>query len=207
MLFVYNHCTKYNGDFSKIVESIDTETNHLDSEGNIFICDPKKVTELNSIANDIEIMIGEKKLPDDEHFCFFHPNEMMTRNHFDQGYDEPATIEMLSSPWIIIKHAECKKSEAGYVIYYTREGREVDEFIYLLDALSYYQILSNKGAVRIKLTKKNEFGTHNLKVAIQRYFSDLGYDDEKIEEMVKAMCGGTISKVFPQFSAIEIGLL
>lgn len=207
MLFVYNHCNEYNGDFNAIIDSININHNHLDARRQVYVCGPKKVNELYSIANDIRTMTGKRELPFDDEFCFFHPNEMMTKNHFDSDYNEPATIEILTSPWIIVKHAKVENCLAGYLIYYTGEGEEVDEFMYLLDALSYYQILNNKNSVRIKFTKNNSHSSLNLTVAIKRYFNDLGHDDKKIDEMIELIVRGTIDEVHPKFSPIEIGVL
>lgn len=207
MLFVYNHCNTYNGDFSSIVDSLNINNNHLDPRKQLYICGPNKVNELYSIAKDIIGMMGSKELPFDDEFCFFHPNEMMTKNHFDSDYNEPATIEILTSPWIIIKHAKVENCSAGYLIYYTGEGEEIDEFIYLLDALSYYQILNNKNSVRIKFTKDNTHSSLNLTVAIERYLSDLGHEEKKIEDIVKSIVKGTIDEAHPKFSPIEVGVL
>ncbi len=207
MLFIYNHCNTYNGDFNAIMESINIEYNHLEQRSQIYVCSPYKVTELYSIASDIQKMTGKGELPLPEEYCFFHPNEMMTKNHFDSDYNEPATIEILTSPWIIIKHGKARKCDAGYLIYYTGEGREIDEFVYFLDALSYYQILNNKSSVRIKFTKTNAHAALNLTEAIDRYLSDLGHQKEKVEDMINSMVMGTIDKTHPQFTAVEIGLL
>ncbi|MEQ2024849.1 hypothetical protein ABLB84_03505 [Xenorhabdus szentirmaii] len=207
MLFVYNHCGEYDGNFDEIIRTINEEkVNHLEDTNKIFICSPKKIVELYSIVMDIQVMIGRGHLPEIDDYCFFHPSEILNKNHFDSVYGEPATIETLSSPWIIIKHAKARIREAGFVIYYMKEGQEVNEFVYLLDALSYYQILNDKGSVCIKLVNNNEFGVLNLYTAIEQYFGDLGYSDERIEELKISLVGGTIAKSQPQFSAIEIGL-
>lgn len=213
MLFVYNHCATYNGDFDKIVRELSSQTkddpkvNYLDGNAQIYIMSPSRVVELNSIANDIQVMIGKEHLPTKEQFCFFHPNEILNKNHFDKDYSEPATLEVLFSPWIILKHAAAKQTEDGYVIYYMKDGNEIDEFVYLLDALSYYQILNDKGSVRIKLVKNNKNGVLNLREAVSLYFKKLGYDDDRIEACQESFVGETISKVTPQFSSIELGLM
>ncbi len=106
-----------------------------------------------------------------------------------------------------MKHSESKKCGSGYLIYYTRDGAEEDEFIYLLDAISYYQIINNKNEVRIRFTKKNQYAAINLKSAIKKYFTQLGYDDELISSISESLVKGTISEVKPQFSSEEIGLL
>ncbi|WP_022953528.1 hypothetical protein [Leucothrix mucor] len=91
MLFVYNHCGTYNGDFDDIMLNLDKDANHLDQEGSIVVLSPYKITELMSIANDIQVMSSRGELPSSDKYCFYHPNEMMTKNHFDNDYDEPAT--------------------------------------------------------------------------------------------------------------------
>ncbi|PHN85871.1 hypothetical protein CSB62_08060 [Vibrio splendidus] len=213
MLFVYNHCATYNGSFADIVQDInqpdkgESRVNHLDGNGQVFVMSPYKVVELNSVVSDIQRMMGKQELPSEDQFCFFHPSEVLNKNHFSQDYEEPATLEVLFSSWIIIKHAATKKKEAGYVIYYMQDGNEVDEFVYLLDALSYYQVLNDKGSVRIKLVKKNKNAVLNLREAVGHYFRNLGYSDERITEQQVRLAGETIDKVTPQFSDVEVGLM
>lgn len=207
MLFVYNHCGSYNGDFNDIVAEIDSESNHLDNGKMVSILSPYKITTLNSIASDMKVMIGNDELPRQNKFSFYHPNEMLIKNHFDDDYSEPATINVLTSPWIIVKHADCEKEKAGYLIYYTKDGSEQEEFEYFIDALSYYQIIDNTNNVRIKLTQKNSYAALNLLNAISKYYKALGRDDEEAIALANTMVKGTIDRVNPQFSSIEIGVL
>ncbi|HDR2543821.1 hypothetical protein [Enterobacter mori] len=207
MLFVYNHCGEYNGGFSEIVSEISSDYNHLDNGKMISILSPYKINTLNSIACDIRVMIGKDELPRQNKFSFYHPNEMLVKNHFDNDFTEPATINVLTSPWIIIKHAECEKEKAGFLIYYTKDGSEEEEFDYFIDALSYYQIIDNTKNVRIKLTKKNSHAAHNLLDSICKYYVRLGRKEEEAIALANAMVKGTIDLVIPQFSPIEIGVL
>ncbi|CQI96454.1 hypothetical protein [Yersinia frederiksenii] len=207
MLFVYNHCGGYNGNFSEIIAEIGSDDNHLDSDKMICIFSPYQITTLNSIASDIRVMIGKDELPKLNKFSYYHPNEMLIKNHFDHDYTEPATINVLSSPWIIIKHAECEREKAGYLIYYTKDGSEEEEFDYFIDALSYYQIINNTINVRIKLTKKNDHAANNLITAICKYYKFLGRSEEESRALANNMVKGTIDQVVPQFSPIELGVL
>lgn len=213
MLFVYNHCGQYDGKFDEIIHDVNkydsnsSKVNRLDGVNKIYVISPQKIIQLYSIAKDVMCIIGEGSLPKKEQICFFHPNEVLNKNHFDKDYSEPATLEMLFSPWIILKHAQSSHNEAGYVIYYMKKGEEVEEFIYLLDALSYYQILNSKGTVRIKLVQENKFGALNLNEAIYRYFSNLGYEDARIKALQNTLVSGTLDSVKPQFSSIELGVI
>ncbi|WGV04036.1 hypothetical protein QJS62_20215 [Klebsiella pneumoniae] len=100
-----------------------------------------------------------------------------------------------------------QKEKAGYLIYYTKDGSEDEEFDYFIDALSYYQIIDNTNNVRIKLTQKNDHAVHNLLTAICKYYKFLGRDEEASRALANKMVKGTIDQVIPQFSAIELGVL
>ncbi|XNJ93056.1 hypothetical protein AB6C68_016805 [Vibrio cyclitrophicus] len=64
MLFVYNHCDNYNGDFDEILKDINEsdedrpKVNHLDGYSQVYVMSPYKVTELTSIAKDSEDFDG-----------------------------------------------------------------------------------------------------------------------------------------------------
>ncbi|WP_045420042.1 hypothetical protein [Vibrio jasicida] len=214
MLFVYNHCGKYNGNFDDILDDVNqsdkerTKVNHLEGYSQVYVMSPEKITELNSIAKDLKLMTADGLLPQSDKYCFFHPSETLNKNHYSQDYSEPATLEVLFSSWIIVKHDKAENTDAGgYVIYYMEQGDTVEEFVYLLDALSYYQILNDKGSVKIKLVKRNKNGALNLQAAIAKYFGDLGYSEEQIKELKEELKANTIDKFVPQFSDVEVGLM
>lgn len=214
MLFVYNHCGTYNGNFDDILEDINQsdrdnpKVNHLEGYSQVYVMSPYKITELNSIAKDLKLMTADGLLPQSDKYCFFHPSEILNKNHSSQDYSEPATLEVLFSSWIIVKHDKADNTKAGgYVIYYMKEGETVEEFIYLLDALSYYQILNDKGSVAIKLVKRNRNGALNLQEAISQYFGNLGYSEKQIDDLKNKLRANTIDKFVPQFSDIEVGLM
>ncbi|PMH93353.1 hypothetical protein, partial [Vibrio cyclitrophicus] len=214
MLFVYNHCDNYNGDFDEILKDINEsdedrpKVNHLDGYSQVYVMSPYKVTELTSIAKDLKILMADGLLPKSDKYCFFHPSEVLNKNHSsNKDYSEPATLEILFSSWIIVKHDQAENRDAGYVIYYMENGETVEEFVYLLDALSYYQVLNDKGSVNIRLVKKSKFGTSNLQEAIKQYFTNIGYSQKQIEELKKEIGVQTIGKFTHQFSEVEVGLM
>lgn len=213
MLFVYNHCDTYNGDFDGILNDINEsdkerpKVNHLDGYSQVYVMSPNKITELISIAKDLKLMTADGLLPKSDKYCFFHPSEVLNKNHSsNKDYSEPATLEVLFSSWIIVKHDTADNREAGYVIYYMEDGETIEEFIYLLDALSYYQVLNDKGSVNIRLVKKNKFGSSNLQEAIGQYFGCIGYSEKQINELKKEIDVQTIGRFTHQFSDVELGL-
>ncbi len=79
----------------------------------------------------------------------------------------PATIEVLSSPFMVIKHGAVYKFNRakgieeevypeGFVVYYNKKGNSDNEFFYLLDILSNYQILDGINKIRIRLAYREK---------------------------------------------------
>lgn len=69
---------------------------------------------------------------------------------------------------------------SGYVVYYNREANTDNEFIYLLDLLSKYQLLNTENKIRIKVPHTETSGSarSHFKRALEKYAHEWGYDDE-----------------------------
>lgn len=62
-----------------------------------------------------------------------------------------ATLEMLTSPWIVIKYEETKgKLATNFVIFCRSKFGSTLEFLYLIDYLMHYQMLVGENSVQIK---------------------------------------------------------
>ncbi|HHT1432475.1 TPA: hypothetical protein ACTYDG_005786 [Klebsiella michiganensis] len=64
-----------------------------------------------------------------------------------------------------------EKEDSGYVIYYNQPGNSEDEFIYFLDMLSNYQILTDAKRIKIRHCHINphEDSIHHFERAKQKY--------------------------------------
>ena len=73
----------------------------------------------------------------------------------------------------------------GYLIYYKRPGNSAEEFVYLLDILSGYQILDGQHRIRIRLTHPsvNDDSRSNFKRAINLYAHEWGFDIHKLNRL------------------------
>lgn len=99
---------------------------------------------------------------------------------------------MLCGPFFVVGHDEVKKNDettdtlvktydSGYVVFYNRAGDSVEEFMYLFDVLSSYQLLDGDKIIRIRVA---HFSPHQdirsrFKAAIEMYIVDWGFDEYK----------------------------
>lgn len=149
MLFVHNYDHEYKKNFYDAIERIDL-INGLPLPKNkiIHFLGPKDIQRLYSIVNDMIRLRFEKKLPDE--YTFYYPDQVLFRRQSDV-WGQPATIESMTGPYLIIKHGPDKFGSQGYVIYYNRPGKTVEEFEYFIDSLSRFQMLDSDEVVKIRV--------------------------------------------------------
>ena len=97
---------------------------------------------------------------------------------------------------MIIKHKKITKKgeekgtkittyEEGFIIYYKDSGATSNEFLYLFDSLSRFQILDNEGPIRIRAINLNsDLKIHgNFEKAKKDYANAWGFDSTKNEKL------------------------
>lgn len=154
MLFVYNHCGGYDGEFDNLMRTIPHEDLKLNEHNKIYVFSPKRIRKLVDITADISRLIAKNKLPKPQKYSFLYPDLVLTKNRL--GNSEPATLEAILSDTLIIKHDydEDDNIKSGYVVYYSKEDPKVDDFIYLLDSFSHYQMFDKGKPIQVRYTKE-----------------------------------------------------
>jgi len=136
---------------------------------------PQDIQRLYSIGNDIIRLKIEDELP--KQYTFYYPDLVLSRRQGDV-WNQSATIETLTGPYIIIKHQATDNIGSGYVIYYNRPGNSSEEFEYFIDSLSRYQMLESGERIRIRVTDEN--AVDDLKSVFQmakkKYVKAWGFD-------------------------------
>jgi hypothetical protein len=206
MLFVYNHDNRFDGSFydffyppkpsgnqKRKARAVKFENIKLPKNKMIHIVEPDLINYMITVVTDLDSMIAKKTFPDDD-YGFYYPQ---LTYHKVAVSDEnlPATIDVLSAPYMIIKHGpvityakggeETKHHDGGYVVYYNRPGKDDLEFIYLLDALSKYQILDGRNKIRIRVVSKDVSGhiRSAFNRAIEKFYHEWGLDDKAKAEL------------------------
>ena len=150
----------------------------------IHFLGPYDIQRLYSIGNDLIRLKESDDLPPD--YTYYYPDLVMWRRQGDV-WSQPATIESLTGPYLIIKHAKTSSVKSGYLIYYNRSGSSAEEFEYFLDSLSRYQMLESGENIRIRVTDTNP--NENLKsifhLAKKKYAKAWGFDPKREEILDK----------------------
>lgn len=186
MLFIYNHDGGFDKDFYGYLSTDSVDKIPLKRDQIIHVIDPIRIRYLYSVVSDIKHLAFENEIP--KKYSFFYPDLFL---HKPTGDDDcyPATVELLTAPYMILRYNEFKfdrdgceiTEQSGYVIYYNKPGSTHYEFMYLLDSLSRYQLLGRKETIRIRVAHHSPDPNivANYRRAVQGYLEDWGLDENK----------------------------
>lgn len=204
LLFIYNHDGGYDKELSDIIDQMDCSKLSIADHTRITLLDPLTIKRLNNVVVDIKDLIANDVFTK-SNYTFFYPDLIRTKRKGDE-WSQPASVEALTAPWLILKYkSSLANSEDGYVIYYHRSGESVDEFVYLLDALSHHQMLLSNHPIKLRLTTTNDTATINFNKAKIEYLKIWGLDHSR-EEQLNRIEAGHIEQLSQHFSHIEIGM-
>lgn len=180
LLFVHNHDHEYDKPFYDAIDRVNLQALALAPGMLVHFFGPHDIQRLYSIANDLIRLRFQQVIPDE--YTYYYPDLVMSRRQGDV-WNQSATIEMLTGPYIIIKHGPTSKHGSGYLIYYNRPGKSPEEFEYFLDSLSRYQMLESTEKIRIRVT--DSAASNDLKSVFQtaknKYAKAWGFDQAREE--------------------------
>ncbi|WP_422450450.1 MULTISPECIES: hypothetical protein [unclassified Endozoicomonas] len=203
LLFIYNHDNEFDKDSQEIINAVDYKKVNMPESVMLSIFAPDTIRRLLNIVTDIKGLIAEELFPRHEYTFYYH-DLVMSRRYGDE-WDQPATLEALTAPWLIIKHKDAGEIEEGYLIYYHGEGATVEEFIYLIDALSHYQMLLSNMPIRIRFTDACRSAPNNFHKAKGEYLKMWGADESR-EKRLNTLKAERIDKVVSNYCPMEIGM-
>jgi hypothetical protein len=210
LLFVANHDNKATSKFSDLFKGI-SKTNLTVAKSQILHdLGPLEISSLYSVATDIKLSIHDKKISPVYRFLF--PDLTLWKRHAVDDQRLGATIEMLLAPYFILKHLSVfddnggEIERPGSVVYYSRAGDTVEEFVYLLDCLSRYQLVNSREQVRIKAFHRDRSSDlkNNFDKAKTKYCQMWGFDGDRELEIMSIPIDG-IQQTLPNYVPDEIG--
>ncbi len=228
MLFVYNHdgefdrsfydvfYQSYNSETDKTKRGINLDNIPLKQGQKIHVIEPRTINYLQSIITDLSQLSHNREFPLGKNYQFFYPDLSL---HKVSGSPEehPATVELLTGPFLIIKHNDVKHCDEetlewkttykhGYVIYYNGEGSNELEFVYILDTLSKYQLLDGNEKIRIRIVHPSIYKDVRsiFMRAKETYCREWGFDEHK-KTIIDAIDFHQVEFTKPHFSSVEIG--
>jgi hypothetical protein len=178
LLFVHNHDRGYQGSFEEVLGKVSISALPVAPNTVLHFMGPKDIGRLYSIAHDLMTLKYKKAIP--ENYTFYYPDLILKHRQGDV-WNQPATIEYLMSPYLLIKHGKTENQNSGFIIYYNRAGETTDEFVYLLDCMSRFQMLEKDAHIRIRncFTSPSENMLSNFRAAVNKYAKAWGFDSER----------------------------
>lgn len=171
LLFVYNHDDEYDADFDNLLRDVRSEDLDLKIGSRVFVFGPDDINWFDRVATEIAQMRGKRELPDKEYCRYFHPQLVRKTNSL--GNDaRAATLEMLSSPWIVLRYENDERGRDGVVVFH-RRPTTVDNLMYLIEYLRHYQLLEKTVDVTIKVPQEDVDATSKLQKATHEYVDKL----------------------------------
>jgi len=212
MLFVYNHDGEFDRDFSaSLLATVKDERLPLPRNSRLYVLGPRDIFWLDNVRYDIRQLrgsAGPATLPAAQHCKYFYP-QLDGRANLQPDKARAATLEMLTSPWIVLEYKHGPgHAQRGFIVYYRRSGETEEEFMYLLDYLRHYQVLDEGTKVEVRLLEGDIAASAHFQKAQQRYIESFG-DSARSTELaakVSAIKYSKMTQVITEFSSIELGM-
>ena len=211
LLFVYNHDGGYDKDFSSYLHAVKDKDLLLPKGSRLFVLGPRDIFWIDNVRYDIRQLrgaAGPNALPAAQHCKFFYP-QLDGRANLQPEKARAATLEMLTSPWVVFEYRHGPgMAQRGVIVYYRRSGETEEEFMYLLDFLRHYQVLEDATKVEVRSLESDAAAAARFQKAQQRYVEALGDNGHATELAVKvsAIKYNKMTQVITDFSPIDLGM-
>lgn len=206
LLFVYNHDDEYDAEFAHLLGEIKNEDLKLNPNSRLFVFGPDDINWLDRVATEIRQMRGKGELPAKQSMRYYHP-QLVRKTNFQIVAARAATLEMLSSPWIMLGWEDDDNGRDGFVVFHRRESN-VDDLVYLLDYLRHFQLLQKKIDVTIKVPQADASASVKLQKAVTKYIDHVSghNEDSELAKLLQKVSIGFVPENKTSFSTEAIGM-
>lgn len=209
LLFVYNHDGGYDKNFASHLTGIKDDKLPLPKGSRAFVLGPRDILWLDNVRFEIRQMrgaAGQAALPAAANCKYFYP-QLDGRANLQPDKARAATLEMLTSPWIVLEYEAGANSQRGFVVFYRRSGETEEEFMYLLDYLRHYQVLEHGTTIEIKSFQTTPTAAATFQKATQRYIEGLGgASTSDLAKKLAAIKYSKMTQAVSDFSEIDLGM-
>lgn len=212
-LFVYNHDTDYKRLLSKqIFANIKKKWPKLKKQHDIVLFDPHTLVDWYSISYDLLKLEKQKVIPTEEKRGFYQPDQQLQnlKRASDIYHKNPLLLDQIPSQFIVIRYEiPEERGGEGFILYYRSSGSTIDEFIYLIEYLFFYQLIDHAKDIHIRLLAPDNTAPAKLEQAKAQY-ADATTPSKSVAEFVldrlKKVTYGSVTKVTPKFLETELGM-
>tara|TARA_Y100001956_G_scaffold49233_1_gene47903 strand:+ start:6519 stop:7499 length:981 start_codon:yes stop_codon:yes gene_type:complete len=204
LLFVYNHDNDYDKDFDAELNKVNSKEVAVAEDNEVFVFGPSRIQRMCDVVSDLKMLKADEQMVGPDRYTFFYPDLIRARRSGDE-WNKPATLESLTSPWLIIKHKATESLSSGFIVYYHQDGDTVEEFVYLLDAMSHYQMFSSDYRLRVRFTRPCTNAITNFERAKHEYLRMWG-DDSARQKQMDSIEASQITNFTKTYNPMEIGM-
>ena len=203
LLFVHNHDGQAGDQFTNELKTVNTRTLPIAPGDVIHFLAPEDIQRLFTVANDLMRLKAEGELPTS--YTFYYPDLVLHRRSGD-SWEQPATIESLAGPFLLIKHKSSEKAASGFLVYYNRKGSTVEEFEYLIDCFSRFQMIDSSERLRIRVCRADASNDikSNLSLAIKKYVKAWGFGQER-EDILSRITIDRVPGIATNYNPGDVG--
>lgn len=203
LLFVYNHDGEYNTRFDELLSELNLSKVGIPRNSKIIVLGPRDIFWLDNVSGEIDRMRGKELVGPADQRRFFYPPLVLAKNV--QPAAAAATIEMLTGPWIILKHKLPSREKESVLVFYRGSGQLVEEFSLLIDYLMFHGLVDAGVDILIRALMPDTEAKALFENAIEDYIRR--YDGgEEIATLLKAIRYESMTQVHRAFSTTEIGM-
>ena len=205
LLFVYNHDREFDRSFPQLLEAAFQEEIRLPRKVRLTIIGPDDVWHLYEIINDMANLMSDGAIPPRKDLSYFyhsHARNKLVRS----SKTSVATIDVLKGKYQLVTYtvAKGRASQRGMLMYYRGPGKEVREFIVLIDMLRAFGALDDYDEISVRCTRAVSVAPTNFKKAISAYAELPSHQD--LPENLKKLKYASVPSVRPRVTQFEIAL-
>lgn len=204
LLFIYNHDGEYDKDFDQLLAKVNHEKLRIPEKSRIVVFGPSQIRWLDNIRHDLSGLYSEHILPHEDNWSYFYPD--LVRKKKIQNSGRAATLEMLTSPYIVLSYPAVDSRPAGYIVYYRGAGSRTEEFLYLLDHLTHYQMVKPDIEIRVRMLDPEENAPARFERAVDEYIENFDGQESDLAKQLRAIKFDLMPQLSSQFSQVNLGM-
>ncbi len=197
LLFIYNHDGDYDKNFDQVLAKVNHERLRIPEKSRIVVFGPSQIRWLDNIRHDLSGLYSDHILPHEDTWSYFYPD--LVRRKKIQNSGRAATLEMLTSPYIVLSYPATDSKPAGYIVYYRGTGSRTEEFLYLLDHLTHYQMVKPGIEIRVRMLAPEENAPARFERAIDEYIENFDGQESDLASQLRGIKFDLMPQLSSQF--------
>lgn len=203
LLFVYNHDGEYNSRFDEILAEINLSSMDIPRGSKIIVLGPRDISWLDNVSDEILRLKGKDLIGPRDTWKYFYPPLVLSKNV--QPSARAAIVEMLTGPWIVLKHRMNSTSKDAILVFYRGPGKVLEEFSLLIDYLMFHGLVDDGVEISIRAFMPVKEARALFERAVADYIVRFE-GGEELSALLKSIRYESMTFVRRQYSTVEIGM-